>query len=45
MNAFGLLVAALQLCACAESAFRRDWRTAVVYLGFAIGSAAIAWRK
>ena len=45
MNTFGLVVAALQLAACAESACRRDWRTAVVSLGFSLGSAPIAWRK
>ena len=45
MNTFGILVSVLQLAACAESCARRDWRQAVTFLGFAIGSAAIAWRK
>lgn len=45
MNACGMLVAMLQLCAFTEACVRRDWRQAVTYLGFAIGSVAIAWRK
>jgi len=44
MNWFGLVVAGLQLCACVEGAYRGDWRRAVIYFGFAIGSAAIAWK-
>ena len=44
MNWFGLVVAVLQVCAALEAAYRHDWRNAVVYGGFSVGSAAIAWR-
>lgn len=44
MNWFGMIVAGLQLCASAEGAYRGDWRRAVIYIGFSIGSAAIAWK-
>ena len=44
MNYFGLIVAALQLCASVESAMRTDWQRCIIYFGFAIGSAAIAWK-
>jgi hypothetical protein len=44
MNYFGLIVAALQVCAALEGAYSHDWQKAVVYGAFAVGSAAIAWK-
>ena len=44
MSRFGMLVAVLQLCAAFEAAFRRDWQRTIIYVGFSIGSAAVAWR-
>ena len=43
MNRFGILIALLQLCAAVEGVYNNDYRRAVIYFGFAIGSAAIAW--
>ena len=44
MNRFGMVVAGLQVLASVESCLHEDWRRALTYAGFAIGSAAIAWR-
>ena len=44
MNWFGLVVAGLQVCAMVESAMSHDWKRAIVYCGFSIGSAALAWK-
>lgn len=43
MNKFGIIIAVLQLCATAEGIYNKDYRRAVIYFGFAIGSAAVAW--
>lgn len=42
MNKFGMAVAVLQLCACIEAAISKDWNRAIIYIGFAIGSAGVA---
>ena len=44
MNYFGIIVAFLQLCAGIEAAYHTDWQRAIIYIGFAIGSTAIAWK-
>lgn len=44
MNWFGLIVAGLQVCAAVEGFVTHDWRRALIYCGFALGSAAIAWK-
>lgn len=44
MSWFGLAVAFLQFCACVECVVDKDWQRAVIYLGFVIGSTAIAWK-
>ncbi len=44
MNYFGMLVAGLQLCAVAESLWRHDWNKAIIFIGFSVGSAAVAWK-
>jgi len=43
MNKFGMLVAVLQLMAMVEAIYSQDWRRAVVFAGFAVGSAGVAW--
>ena len=43
MNRFGMLVALMQLLAMVEAACSQDWRRAVVFAGFAVGSAGVAW--
>jgi hypothetical protein len=44
MNWFGLIVAGLQVCAAIESAYSKDWQRMLIYIGFAVGSAAVAWK-
>ena len=43
MNRFGLIVAVLQLCAAVEGIYTKNYRLALIYFGFLIGSFAIAW--
>lgn len=44
MNYFGLIVAALQLCAALEACWCHEWNKTLIYIGFSIGSAAVAWK-
>jgi len=44
VNKFGLIVAIIQLFACAEAIFRGNWQQAIIYAGFAVGSAGVAWK-
>lgn len=44
MNYFGVAVAILQAAACIEAVFNCNWKSAIIYASFSIGSVAIAWR-
>ena len=43
MNKFGIFVAVIQLLACAEALVHSNWQQAIIYFGFSIGSAGVAW--
>ena len=42
MNKLGMLVAVIQVGACIEAMISKDWQRAIIYAGFAIGSAGVA---
>lgn len=42
VNKFGMVVAVLQLFACTEAVISKDWNRAMIYAGFAVGSAGVA---
>jgi len=44
MNKFGIFVAIIQLLACGEALLHENWQQAIIYAGFAVGSAGVAWR-
>lgn len=42
MSRFGMLVAVLQFLAMLEALYHQDWRRAMIFAGFAVGSAGVA---
>jgi len=40
-----MIVAVLQALACVEAIYHKNWQMAVVFAGFAVGSAGVSWGK